>query len=72
MAADYGISRATQDQFAANSFAKAVKAQKAGYFKSEIVPVQTFKVDPKTETESPVTVSEDDGIRYAEALYTSY
>jgi len=63
VAKQYNVNRQVQDKFAANSFAKAVKAQKAGYFKSEIVPVKTVKIDPKTEDETPVTVTEDDGIR---------
>lgn len=63
VAAQYGVSRTKQDEFAANSFAKAAKAQKAGYFKSEIIPIPTIRKDPKTEDESPVTIYEDDGIR---------
>ena len=35
-----GISRADQDQFAAQSHAKAVAAQEAGKFKAEIAPVE--------------------------------
>lgn len=40
VAKQYNISRATQDDFAAKSFNKAAEAQKAGKFKSEIVPVK--------------------------------
>ncbi len=40
MAAEFNISRAEQDAFAANSYQKAVRAQKAGWFKEEIVPVE--------------------------------
>lgn len=40
VAKQYKISRDVQDTFAANSFAKASAAQKAGKFKEEIVPVK--------------------------------
>lgn len=40
VAKQYNVSRDTQDTFAANSFAKAAAAQKAGKFKEEIVPVR--------------------------------
>ena len=36
----YGISRIEQDEFALNSHMKAVRAQKEGKFKDEIVPVE--------------------------------
>lgn len=39
---DFSITRAEQDQFAVNSHAKAIAAQKAGKFTDEIVPV-TFR-----------------------------
>jgi len=63
VAQQYNVTRTHQDEFAAKSFAKASKAQKAGYFKSEIIPIPTVKKDPKTEEETPVTIYEDDGIR---------
>lgn len=63
VAAEYGITREEQDRFAADSFAKAVKAQKAGQFVREIVPVQVKWTDPKTDEEKDLTVSADDGIR---------
>ena len=37
VAAEYNITRAVQDDFAAKSFQKAAAAQKAGKFKDEIV-----------------------------------
>lgn len=40
VAKQYKISRDVQDTFAANSFAKASEAQKAGKFREEIVPVK--------------------------------
>ncbi|WOO79662.1 3-ketoacyl-CoA thiolase, peroxisomal [Vanrija pseudolonga] len=63
VAEQYKIDRATQDAFAAKSFQKAEAAQKAGKFKSEIVPVKVKWTDPKTEEEKEVIVDADDGIR---------
>lgn len=63
VAREYKIDRPTQDAFAAKSFQKAEAAQKAGKFKSEIVPVKVKWVDPKTEEEKEVIVDADDGIR---------
>jgi len=63
VAAEYGITREEQDRFAAESFAKAVKAQKAGHFQREIVPVKVKWTDPKTDEEKDLTVTADDGIR---------
>ena len=63
VAAEYNVSRETQDAFAAASFQKAAAAQKAGKFESEIVPVKTKIVDPKTGDEHEITVSKDDGVR---------
>lgn len=63
MAKDLGISRAVQDEFAAKSYQKAVKAQKAGLFKDEIAPVKTKVQDPKTEEWKEVVVDRDDGMR---------
>jgi hypothetical protein len=40
VAEQYNISRKVQDEFAANSYAKAATAQKAGKFREEIVPVK--------------------------------
>jgi len=54
----YGVDRKKQDAFAAASFAKAVKAQKEGLFKDEIVPVEVTKPDG-----TRVVVDRDDGVR---------
>ncbi|KAG2002015.1 3-ketoacyl-CoA thiolase [Coprinopsis cinerea AmutBmut pab1-1] len=61
VAADYGITRAVQDEFAAISFQRAAKAQKEGKFKEEIVPITAKWVDPKTEQEREIVVDHDDG-----------
>ncbi|KAI7840879.1 hypothetical protein COHA_005409 [Chlorella ohadii] len=63
VAAQYGVSRETQDKFAARSHALAAAAQAAGRFKDEIVPVQTVLKDPKTGEERRVVIDADDGIR---------
>jgi acetyl-CoA C-acetyltransferase len=47
LAKKYGITREEVDQFASNSFAKAVAAQESGFLAGEIVPVVTenFELD---------------------------
>ncbi|KAM5348742.1 hypothetical protein ACJ41O_008565 [Fusarium nematophilum] len=62
MAKDLNISRAAQDSFAASSYQKAVKAQKAGLFKEEIAPLKV-KFEDKEGNTKEITVSADDGIR---------
>jgi len=60
----YGVSRADQDAFAAESHRRAAKAQSSGFFDEEIVPVTTRWIDPEVpESEKTVTVTKDDGIR---------
>src|SRR5688572_8154749 len=44
IAAQYKISREDQDKFAYESHMKAVKAQKEGKFKDEIIPVTTKEI----------------------------
>ncbi|KAG2490550.1 hypothetical protein HYH03_010944 [Edaphochlamys debaryana] len=63
VAAKFGVDRKTQDAFAVKSHKKAAAARAAGKFKDEIVPVHTKVKDPKTGVETPVVISEDDGIR---------
>jgi len=62
VAAEYGISRRQQDEFAVRSQQLAGKAQAAGLFKEEIVPVTTSITNEKGETQQ-ITVTEDDGVR---------
>ncbi|MCJ1367948.1 hypothetical protein MMC16_007084 [Acarospora aff. strigata] len=62
----YGVTRADQDAFAAQSHQKAAKAQREGLFESEIVPVTTRwrdLTDPDNIPEKQITVTKDDGIR---------
>lgn len=63
VAAQYGITRAVQDAFAAESFRRAAAAQKAGKFRAEIIPVTVTVVDPKTEEGREIVVDSDEGIR---------
>jgi acetyl-CoA acyltransferase 1 len=63
MAKEKGISRASQDEFAASSYQKAIKAQKAGLFDQEIYPLKVKWEDPKTEQTKEIIVSRDDGVR---------
>jgi acetyl-CoA acyltransferase 1 len=63
MAKDRGVSRASQDEFAAKSYQKAIAAQKAGLFDQEIAPLTVKWKDPKTDEEKTITVTRDDGVR---------
>lgn len=64
MAKDRHISRTDQDAFAASSYQKALRAQRAGKFDGEIAPLHNVKwIDPKTDEEKMITVAKDDGIR---------
>jgi acetyl-CoA acetyltransferase family protein len=59
---DFGISRESMDQYAAESFQRAEKAQKAGFFDDEIVPITTYIKDKNGELKE-VTLTQDEGIR---------
>ena len=61
---DFDISREAQDRFAAQSYQRAEKAQKAGWFDDEIVPFTVTVKDPKTREEQQVTLRKDEGPRY--------
>lgn len=64
VASRYGVSRADQDAFAAESQSRAAKAQQSGFFDKEIVPVSTRWIEPETpENVKEVTITKDDGIR---------
>jgi acetyl-CoA C-acetyltransferase len=54
----YEIGRSEQDEYAYNSHRKAIEAQKAGYFKDEIVPIEI----PQRKGE-PVIFDHDEGVR---------
>jgi acetyl-CoA acyltransferase len=54
----YDVSRQAQDEFAQTSHARAAAAMKAGYFKSQIVPIKTQFIDEAGVHD--VTVSADE------------
>jgi len=75
VARHYGISRADQDQFALASHQKALAAQAAGRFASELVPVTVAGITPDPKSGKPIArqseFSSDEGPRAdtsAEAL----
>lgn len=61
---DFDVSREAQDKFAAESYQRAERAQKAGWFDDEIVPFTVTIKDPKTGEEKEVTLTKDEGPRY--------
>jgi acetyl-CoA acyltransferase 1 len=64
VAGQFSVTRQAMDAFAADSFQKAEKAQKAGWFKDEIVPITVQVKDPKTSEVKDLIVDRDDGVRY--------
>jgi len=69
VAAKFGITREQQDQLAVSSHAKAVQAQKNGWFDAEIIPVTTVFTDKDGE-EKEITVTKDDGVRPSTTMET--
>ncbi|KAM4066244.1 3-ketoacyl-CoA thiolase, peroxisomal [Hirsutella rhossiliensis] len=59
---DFNIAREEMDKYAAESFQRAEKAQKAGLFDDEIVPITTKIKGPDGEWKE-VTLTKDEGIR---------
>lgn len=59
---DFDVARPEMDKFAAESFQRAERAQKAGWFDDEIVPITT-KVKGADGQETEVTLTKDEGIR---------
>jgi acetyl-CoA acyltransferase 1 len=62
VAAEYGISREEQDEFAARSQQKAEAAQANGDLQSEITPMETIIRD-KDGNEKKIVVEKDEGVR---------
>ncbi len=62
VAAEYGITREEQDEFAAKSQQKAEAATKNGDLPSEITPMEVTVKD-KDGNEKKITVSKDEGVR---------
>ncbi|MGL4631817.1 MAG: acetyl-CoA C-acyltransferase [Leadbetterella sp.] len=67
VAKNYGIQRDQQDSFAFSSHQKALNAQKEGYFKDQIVPIQVketyFDENTGKKKEKEYTVDKDEGPR---------
>lgn len=59
---DFGISRTEMDRYAAESFQRAERAQAAGWFDDEIVPIKTRVKGPDGEWKG-VVLARDEGIR---------
>lgn len=64
VAGQFNVTRLAMDAFAASSFQKAEKAQKAGWSTDEIVPITVQWKDPKTGDVIEKVVDRDDGVRY--------
>jgi len=64
VARDFAISREAQDAFAAYSFQKAEKSQKADWPADEIVPIKVNWKNPATGQTETVVADKDDGVRY--------
>jgi len=69
VAAKYGISRATQDAFAALSHNKAEAAQAAGWFDAEIIPVTTTINNKAGKTVADVDIFEVNEAFASQATY---
>jgi acetyl-CoA acetyltransferase family protein len=63
VAVDYNVTRDEMDDWAARSFQRAERAQKAGIFDREIVPFTAFIKDA-SGARVKVVLTKDDGIRY--------
>ena len=70
VAGQFSVSREAMDKFAAESFQKAERAQKAGWFDDEIVPITVPVKGPKTRQVTEKVISRDDGVRYGTTAET--
>lgn len=61
---DFNITREAQDRYANESYARAERAQKAGWFDDEITPFPTKIEDPKTGEMKEITLTKDEGPRH--------
>lgn len=68
VAEKYDISRDKQDKFALASHQKAEFAQKNGYFKGQIVPIQAMEPLPDASGSTTSIFDQDEGIRYGATL----
>ena len=62
--ADFNITREMQDRYACESYARAERAQRNGWFDDEIVPITTQIKDEKTGEMKTVTLTKDEGPRW--------
>jgi acetyl-CoA C-acetyltransferase len=75
VAEKYNISREEQDEYALNSHRKAAAAQQAGYFKSEIIPVEIpakKKGQPATLFDADESIRADASIEALRALKPAF
>jgi acetyl-CoA C-acetyltransferase len=63
VAADFGISRTAQDEYAVNSHRKAAAATSAGHFRSEIVPVTVPAARRSGASAEPAIFDCDESVR---------
>jgi acetyl-CoA acyltransferase 1 len=61
---DFNITREQQDRYANESYGRAERAQKAGWFDDEIIPIETEIKDPKSGELKKITLTKDEGPRY--------
>lgn len=61
---DFEITREMQDRYAAESYARAERAQKSGWFDDEIAPITATVKDPKTGESHQVKLTKDEGPRH--------
>ena len=59
----YKVTRAEQDEYAANSHRKAAAAIRDGWFKDEIVPVEIPSGRGRSATAQPVVIDRDESVR---------
>lgn len=59
---DFNVTRQQMDEFAAESYQRAERAQKEGWTQDEIIPIKT-KVKGADGQWQEVTVTKDDGVR---------
>lgn len=62
VAKDFNVTRVQQDEYAAMSFQRAERAQKEGWFQSEIVPFKAF-AKQQDGSRKEVVITQDEGIR---------
>lgn len=64
VAVEFQVTREEMDALAAESFQRAEKAEKEGWFQNEIVPFTAYVKDPTTGQRTTKVITKDDGIRY--------